>query len=153
MEYINMPYRDLQAVAAKDKVRYVSTPPFPNIYFRDFFNPDMLEEVLKEFPNLSEGQSYKINNDGQVKLATKGTKRFGKATKAFTEYLNSQTFIDFLQELTGIEEPLIADHEFLGGGLHEIKRGGFFRSRVIIVKFDIVAHRVCRPKSMNASSG
>jgi Rps23 Pro-64 3,4-dihydroxylase Tpa1-like proline 4-hydroxylase len=87
----------------------------------------MLEEVLKEFPDLSIGNSYKMDNAGQVKLATKGTKRFGPATKAFTEYLNSQSFVDFLQELTGIKEKLIADHEFSGGGLHEIKRGGYLK--------------------------
>ncbi|MFT3702739.1 MAG: 2OG-Fe(II) oxygenase [Agriterribacter sp.] len=127
MEYINTPYRDLQAIAKKEKERYASRPPFPNIYFENFFNPDVLDAVLKEFPDLSEGHSHKINNDGQVKLATKGTKRFGEATRAFTQYLNSQPFIDFLQELTSVEEKLIPDHEFLGGGLHEIKRGGYLK--------------------------
>src|SRR6266545_7716874 len=34
----------------------------------------------------------------------------------------------------------------------EIKRGDVFRSRVMSVKIDIIAHRVCWPKSMDASS-
>ncbi len=123
MEFINEPYRDLMAVAKKERAAYNSNAPFPNISFKDFFNPEMLEEVIREFPDLSEGKSYKINNPGQLKLATKGTERFGKTTKAFGEYLNSQPFLDFLQELTSIKEKLVADHEFFGGGLHEIKRG------------------------------
>lgn len=127
MEFINQPYRDLMAVARKEKANYASRPPFPNIYFDNFFNPEVLENVLKEFPDLTMGTSHKINNDGQVKLATKGTSRFGPHTKAFANFLNSQPFIDFLQELTGIKEKLLPDHEFLGGGLHEIKRGGFLK--------------------------
>jgi hypothetical protein len=127
MEFINAPYRDLKAVARKEKERYATRPPFPNIFFPDFFNPGMLDEVLAEFPDLSTGHGHKIDNQGQVKLATKGTGRFGPATKRFVNYLNSEEFIGFLQELTGIKEKLLPDHEFLGGGLHEIKRGGFLK--------------------------
>src|SRR6476661_7875350 len=127
MEFVNTPYQDLQAVAKQHKERYANNPPFPNIYFTDFFNPVMLEEVLAEFPDLREGNTHKIKNDGQVKLASKGTKQFGPATLAFTQFLNSEAFINFLQELTSIKEKLIPDHEFLGGGLHEIKRGGFLK--------------------------
>src|SRR5687767_2113422 len=119
MEFINTPYRDLMAVARKEKERYANTPPFPNISFPNFFNPEMLEEVLAEFPDLSTGHGHKIDNQGQVKLATKGTDRFGPATKRFVNYLNSEPFINFLQELTSIKEKLIPDPEFLGGGLHE----------------------------------
>ena len=127
MEFLNTPYRDLKKVAKEEKLNYKNSPPFPNTYFKDFFNPEMLEGVLDEFPDLSIGNSYKIDNDGQVKLASKGINRFGPKTLAFVQFLNSQPFLDFLQELTSIEEPLIADPEFLGGGLHEIKRGGYLK--------------------------
>ncbi len=127
MEFINTPYQDLLAVAKKEKPNYASSPPFPNISFTDFFNPEMLEEVVKEFPDLSAGKSYKIDNPGQVKLATKGSMRFGETTRAFGQYLNSQPFLDFLQELTSIREKLVPDNDFFGGGLHEIKRGGYLK--------------------------
>src|SRR3546814_12941333 len=42
-------------------------------------------------------------------------------------FLNSQPFLEFLQQLTGIQEPLIGDPYFVGGGLHEIKRGGLLK--------------------------
>ena len=48
MEFINTPYRDLQAIARKERERYATTPPFPIISFPNFFNPEMLEEVLAE---------------------------------------------------------------------------------------------------------
>jgi len=127
MEFVNKPYQDLIAVAKKERQNYATNAPFPNISFTNFFNPEVLDNILGEFPNLTVGKSYKIDNPGQVKLATKGSARFGKATGAFAEFLNSQPFLDFLQELTSIKEPLLADNEFFGGGLHEIKRGGFLK--------------------------
>lgn len=42
-------------------------------------------------------------------------------------FLNSSEFIDFLHELTSVEEPLIPDPHFIGGGLHQIRKGGFLK--------------------------
>lgn len=127
MEFLNIEHQDLMSVARREKANYFSNAPFPNIHFTNFFNPEMLDEVLSEFPDLRIGNSYKMANDGQVKLASKGTSRFGKATMAFANFLNSAPFVSFLQELTSIEEPLISDPALLGGGLHEIKRGGYLK--------------------------
>jgi len=127
MEFINDNYRDLMAVAKREKANYATNQPFPNIHFPNFFNPAVLDGILEEWPDLTVGTSHKMNNDGQLKLASKGTGRFGPRTKEFVNFLNSQPFIDFLQELTGIKEKLLPDHEFLGGGLHEIKRGGYLK--------------------------
>ena len=69
MEFINTPYRDSIAVAKREKQRYATTPPFPNISFPNFFNPEMLEEVLAEFPDLSTGNGYKIDECGHDKIA------------------------------------------------------------------------------------
>lgn len=127
MQFINAPYTELLAIARREKRKYASTPPFPNISFPNFFNPDMLDGVLKEFPVLTAENAHHFKNHNELKLASKGTGCFGPNTRAFVQFLNSAPFIDFLQELTGIEEKLIADHEFLGGGLHEIKKGGFLK--------------------------
>ena len=42
-------------------------------------------------------------------------------------YLNSEPFLEFLQILTGIQEPLISDPYFVGAGQHEIKKGGLLK--------------------------
>ncbi|MCB0507474.1 MAG: 2OG-Fe(II) oxygenase [Bacteroidetes bacterium] len=65
-----------------------------------------------------------------MKLATKGEYRFGEKTKAFVHFLNSQPFLEFLQQLTGIKETLIPDPYFEGGGFHEIKPGGYLKMHV-----------------------
>lgn len=50
----------------------------------------------------------------------------GWATRSLIAELNSAEFLQFLEALTGIEG-LIADPYYEGGGIHEIRRGGFLK--------------------------
>ena len=50
---------------------------------------------------------------------------FSDNTNNFINFLNSQHFMNFLQELTDIKEKLIPDPYLEGGGLHELKRDGY----------------------------
>lgn len=45
-------------------------------------------------------------------------------------FLNSEPFLLFLQNLTGIKETLIPDPYFEGGGCHQIKPGGYLKLHV-----------------------
>ncbi|WP_256003262.1 2OG-Fe(II) oxygenase [Pedobacter deserti] len=118
----------LLQLARDNSHAYRSNSPFPHIVFRDFFDPVLLKEVLKEFPDLSTVEdAYKFDNHNEKKLAARGESRFGPATKCLMHYLNSEPVLNFLQELTGIEEPLIPDPYFIGGGYHEIKPGGLLK--------------------------
>ncbi|MDQ3140782.1 MAG: 2OG-Fe(II) oxygenase [Bacteroidota bacterium] len=126
MEFINPATKSLMDLASHKKDEYQSGEPFPNIYFDNFFNPDMLEEVLSEFPNLEKGQDIHYHNPNEVKFASKGEHRFGEKSKHFAHFLNSQHFLEFLSELTGIDA-LIPDPYFEGGGFHQIKKGGFLK--------------------------
>lgn len=125
--YLNKQFRDLTATAVNHATEYQTAHPFPNIYFRDFFNPEILENVLAEFPDLSNKDAIKFDNPNEKKLGGKGEQPFGEETKRFMHFLNSQPFLEFLQQLTGIEELLIGDPYFVGGGLHEIKKGGLLK--------------------------
>ncbi len=118
---------DLLALARKYKDIYRENEPFPNIHFEQFFNPEMLEAVLNEFEDLDQGDNIHFNSPNEIKLASKGEARFGPLTKSFVHYLNSEPFIQFLQELTGIEETLIPDPYLEGGGYHQTKPGGFLK--------------------------
>src|SRR5690554_1488799 len=105
--YINEKYRDLAAIAKAHADNYLNASPFPNIYLKDFFNPDVLDSVLEEFPDLSQKDAIKFDNPNEKKLGGKGEHPFGKETKKFMHFLNSQPFLEFLQQLTGITETLI----------------------------------------------
>jgi hypothetical protein len=110
---------------------YKSNPPFPNISFDDFFEPESLREVLAEFPELGkEKGDIFYTNPNEVKYASNGVYRFGPKTRALVSYLNSQPFLEFLQNLTGIKDSLIPDPYFQGGGFHQIKPGGFLKLHV-----------------------
>lgn len=125
--YINDNYKNLLATAQKHKEQYAAGDPFPNILFENFLNEDFLKEILEEFPDLSKKDHIKFNNPNEIKLASRGERLFGEKTKKLMHFLNSEPFLNFLQELTGIEEKLLPDPYFEGGGFHEIKPGGLLK--------------------------
>ncbi len=121
-------YADLASVAGQNAQRYASADPFPHIVFDDFIDPAVLEQVLAEFPDLSrQNNVQKFSGPSERKLAGKGEAQFGQQTRALMHFLNSEPFLHFLQQLTGIEEVLLPDPYFAGGGLHEIKTGGMLK--------------------------
>ncbi|MCB0517400.1 MAG: 2OG-Fe(II) oxygenase [Lewinellaceae bacterium] len=125
--YLNERYRDLQAIAREYKQAYQQGDPFPNIAFENFFNPDVLDAILDEFPNLESKEDIRYQTPNEIKLASRGERRFGPVAKAFAHFLNSEPFLLFLQELTGIDETLMPDPYFEGGGFHQTKPGGFLK--------------------------
>lgn len=119
---------DLNFLAQNKHKSYQENTPFSNIYFDDFFDHDYLTEVLSEFPDLSNYNSnnYKSNVE-KNKFLAEGEKFYGEKTKQLLHYLNSEPFLKFLQILTGIEEELIPDPHYSGGGFHETKKGGLLK--------------------------
>jgi len=106
MNFLSPEYQDLMAVAKKHNADYVNAKPFPS---------GKKKEQLK----------YK--NPNENKLASKGEHSFGPKLRAFMHFLNSQPFLEFLQELTNVEETLLPDPYFEGGGCHESVAGGFLK--------------------------
>lgn len=120
-------YEDLQSIAEQHKGLYAAGDPFPNASFTGVFDEAYLSTILDEFPDLSKKDTVSHNNPREIKYGSRGERFFGPETKSFMNYLNSEPFLDFLQTLTGIEEKLIPDPYFNGGGQHEIKRGGLLK--------------------------
>jgi Rps23 Pro-64 3,4-dihydroxylase Tpa1-like proline 4-hydroxylase len=127
IQYLNTQYQNLQEVATKYKSSYNTDQPFPHIYFEDFFNPAFLNLVREEFPDLSKLNTFHYNNPNEKKFASKGEADMGPNTRQLIHFLQSETFLKFLQELTSIKETLLGDPYLVGGGLHEIKAGGLLK--------------------------
>lgn len=101
---------------------YQNAAPFPHIVIDDFIEPDILKRVLDQFP-ASDNKTYFNRDQERLKFQFQPHEtRAGLIMNLFAE-LNSQAFLAFLEELTGIDG-LISDPHFEGGGLHETKRGG-----------------------------
>ncbi|MDQ0591904.1 hypothetical protein QFZ37_000273 [Chryseobacterium ginsenosidimutans] len=126
-QFLNTHNQDLSKFAEDNSSKYKNAAPFPSISFDNFFNPEFLDEVLKEFPDLSTQDAINFNDPLQKKFAGKGEKSFGPKTRELMYFLNSEPFLNFVNKLTGIEEVLYGDPYFSGGGLHEIKKGGLLK--------------------------
>ncbi len=119
---------NLNDLALSLKNQYSLADPFPHTQIDNFFSNEYLDTVLEEFPDLSklsDSQNYK--NQNEIKFANNDFKNFPETIKNFFNFLNSQTFLNFLQTVTSIKEKLIADEQLNGGGLHEIKSGGLLK--------------------------
>ena len=127
-KYISKNYSNLKNLSELKKKEYLLSEPFPSIILDNFFNEDYLKEILKEFPNLENLENTsKYVNKNEIKFANNNFELFPKILKNFISFLNSQEFINFIQNITSIKEPLKADKDLNGGGLHEIKKGGVLK--------------------------
>ena len=126
-EIVNDYYKALENNYDDLRKSYINEDPFPNIELKNFFKEEFLNKVLNEFPDLSQKKSQNYNNKNEIKFANNDYNNFSPNIKSLFNYLNSEEFILFLQNLTSIKEKLIADKYLNGGGLHEIKRGGLLK--------------------------
>jgi Rps23 Pro-64 3,4-dihydroxylase Tpa1-like proline 4-hydroxylase/glycosyltransferase involved in cell wall biosynthesis len=110
------------------KSHYTSGDPFPHIIIDNFFNKEVLNKVAEEF-NSYYHWGYDDNSEkNQIKKyfspwCEENIKDIPPYTKATLDYLNSDNFIKWLENLTGIKD-LIPDNTWTGAGMHMIKRGG-----------------------------
>jgi hypothetical protein len=86
----------------------------------------VLDAVLAEFPDPNDAEWWVFDSERERKLASPDDTAMGPATRHLLSELNSAAFVRFLEELTGITG-LITDPHFVGGGLHQIERGGFLK--------------------------
>src|SRR5579883_1005387 len=100
--------------------------PFKHVVIDDFLPDAILERVLEEYPEPEQAPWQVFNTDREVKLALADVTLMGPVTRQLLDEFNGQVFIDFLERLTGIQG-LIPDPHYLGGGLHQIRRGGLLK--------------------------
>jgi len=116
----------LMEFAKQNREAYQAGHPFPHIKIEDFLDPDVLDAVAAEFPEPGQnGWSEMVDKD-QKKFALNQTEKMGPATRNILQFLNSREIINFLEALTGIQG-LIPDPHLAGGGLHELRPGGFLK--------------------------
>lgn len=105
------------------RTSYTNAKPFPHFIVDNFLDPALLDLVVAEFPKPGEIKWQRFDNEKEVKLASASESSFGPVTRLLLYHLNSITFLEFISNVTGIDN-LIPDPSFEGGGLHQIPRGG-----------------------------
>ena len=107
------------------KRNYVNNTPFDHVVIDNLFPDDVLTAILNEIAVMKH-DSKKDLQTSRNKFHTSNLGSMGMATSRFLTDLNSAPFCQFLETVTGIEG-IIPDPHFLGGGVHEITRGGFLK--------------------------
>jgi Rps23 Pro-64 3,4-dihydroxylase Tpa1-like proline 4-hydroxylase len=120
--YLALDTDECRALGRSLADRYRSAKPFPHIVIDDFLEADVLRKVVENFP-ASENKQYFDRDQERFKFQYQPHEVSSGLVRNLFAELNSQAFLSFLEELTGIGG-LLPDPYFEGGGLHETKRGG-----------------------------
>lgn len=123
--FINEKYLNLNKVSTNHAEAYLTAKPFPSIVFDNFFKDEILNKILNDFPSNIDEIGNKFDNKAEKKLSLNSSEKFSVETNNFVNFLNSAPFVKFLNNLTGIKETLITDPYLIGGGLHELRNGGY----------------------------
>ena len=97
--------------------------PFHYVVIDNFLDETYAENLLKDFDDTSEWTDYCHYNE--KKLALIDRKKYSKTTLEVFEALKSPVFINFLQNLTKINNLLTDELEEEGANLTEVREGGF----------------------------
>jgi hypothetical protein len=63
MNFLNSRIKDLKQLAKDKQAEYQKAEPFPSIVIDDFFNEEMLSQVLADFPDLSKKADIKMKRN------------------------------------------------------------------------------------------
>jgi Rps23 Pro-64 3,4-dihydroxylase Tpa1-like proline 4-hydroxylase len=108
------------------KQAWDSASPFPHIVVDNMLPPELLDSIIAEFPEPEDMDWQRLSGSTEIKLTIADTTQMGAATRHLLNELNGQVFVEFLENVTGIKG-LIPDPHLWGGGLHQIRRGGYLK--------------------------
>ena len=97
--------------------------PFHYVVIDNFLDETYAKNLLKDFKDTSEWSHYCHYNE--KKLALIDRKKYSETTLEVFEALKSTAFINFLQNLTKINNLLTDELEEEGANLTEVREGGF----------------------------
>src|SRR5260370_30698126 len=104
--------------------QYRENKPCPHILLKDFLEPQIVGEMGEQFPQAASDAWTQYKHANENKLGMTKRELFPPKIGAVTDELNSQEFVAWVSELTGIPD-LMADPMLEGGGLHQSGPGGY----------------------------
>lgn len=122
---IKTPYHQTKMQEVLSNNNYQTAEPYPHIVIDDLFDDQTLNKIISAW-ELQNNETLETHNDGTFVRNKKGTGLntvFAPQVEFFLWQLSRPSFLNFLEELTGINA-LIPDPYFFGGGLHSVDSGG-----------------------------
>ncbi len=113
---------ECRAAGSALHARYAGAEPFPHVVIDELLDRDVLRALLPGFPDMAGRRFFDRDQERfKYQLATAEIEHDG--LRDLLHQLNSPAFLAFLGALTGIDG-LVADPDYVGGGLHETRAGG-----------------------------
>ncbi len=126
----------LEKLAKEKSYEYQHAEPFSHAYFDNFLNPEVLDKVIAEFPGVDDPQWQEYKSEVENgKLASAKYELIPPHARYVLDQLNTPTFLQFLENLTGIKG-LIPDPYYVGGGMHQTKPGGWLGVHVDFNRYE-----------------
>jgi Rps23 Pro-64 3,4-dihydroxylase Tpa1-like proline 4-hydroxylase len=109
-------------------VQFQSASPFRHFVIDDFVDADTIATINDEFADVAARRErwQQFESGAEIKFALADVTEMGPTTAAVLSAFNSQPFVGFIEQVTGIDG-IITDPGFVGGGMHEIASGGFLK--------------------------
>lgn len=117
-------YAKWSAQSSRLSRQFRENKPYPHLHLREFLDPDIAAELAAEFPGLETDAWTRYKHPNENKLGLTRRSLFPPLLGEVVDELNSQPFVHWLSQVTGIPG-LLADDTLEGGGLHQSGRGGF----------------------------
>ena len=81
--FINKNYSNLKKVAGENSSNYLHAKPFPSIVFDNFFEEEILNEILNDFPSNIKDIGNEFNNKAEKKLSLNSAEKLSLKTNNF----------------------------------------------------------------------
>ena len=109
------------------RARFRAATPFPHVVIDGLLPEDILDTVVEESPGPDANVDWlHADRPDTIKWSIPNDWALGPTTRQVLNQFNCATFLNFLEEVTGITG-LIPDPYYFGGGLHQHERGGFLK--------------------------
>lgn len=113
---------------------YASAAPFPHIVIDDVLDEEVYRKALAEFPPVGSPGWMNYVHVNETKFGNTKPATWGSTLQSIAKAFTAPRFVQFLEQLTGIDD-LLADRTMDGGGLHQTLTGGHLN-----VHADFTAH-------------
>jgi hypothetical protein len=118
------PYEKWSSQLGRLQRLFREAQPYQHIHLKEFLEPDLAADMAAEFPDMATDAWTRYKHQNENKLGLAKRELFPPLLGEAVDELNSEAFVDWLSELTGIDG-LLADDMLEGGGLHQSGTGGF----------------------------
>lgn len=117
--------KDLKILAEELKNEFHNNKPFPHVVINGLFNDDKLRAAKNDISKINK-EKRTFHNHLEIKEMYHGEGLLSNSpdtVKEILNSLNSDEFVSFIEDLSGIDN-LIKDDNFIGAGVHHIPPGG-----------------------------